>query len=92
MVRRHPRASKVMVSRGKFVNIRFASVRKEARASEVRKAVERDLTWSWLLVGNSSYLNGDIWITCGDFELQQTNHYIHPLVCLFVFLLSDLLE
>jgi hypothetical protein len=32
---------------------------KEARASEVRKAVERDPAWSWLLVGNSSYLNGD---------------------------------
>jgi hypothetical protein len=28
----------------KFVNVRFASERKEARASEVRKAVERDTT------------------------------------------------
>jgi hypothetical protein len=27
---------------GKFVNVLFASERKEARASEVRKAVERD--------------------------------------------------
>jgi hypothetical protein len=27
----------------KFVKIRFASKRKEARATEVRKAVERDL-------------------------------------------------
>jgi hypothetical protein len=43
----------------KFVNVRFTSTRKEARASEVRKAVERDPAWSWLLVGNSSYLNGD---------------------------------
>jgi hypothetical protein len=28
---------------GKFVKVRFASVRKEARASVVRKIVERDL-------------------------------------------------
>jgi hypothetical protein len=27
----------------KFVKIRFASVKKEARASDMRKAVERDL-------------------------------------------------
>jgi hypothetical protein len=32
---------------GKYVKICFTSERKEARASEVRKAVERDLTWSW---------------------------------------------
>jgi hypothetical protein len=51
---------------GKFVKIRFASARKEARASEVRKVVERDLAWSWLLVDNSSYLNGDVGITCDD--------------------------
>jgi hypothetical protein len=44
------------------------------------------------LVDNSSYLNGDIGITYGDFELQETNHCVHPLVCLLVFLLSDLLE
>jgi hypothetical protein len=30
---------------GKFVNVRFASERKEARATEVRKAVERDPAW-----------------------------------------------
>jgi hypothetical protein len=77
---------------GKFVKVRFASVRKEVRASEVRQAVERYPTWSWLLVGNSSYLNGDVGIMCGDFELQQTNHRVHLLVCLIVFLLSDLLE
>jgi hypothetical protein len=53
----------------KFVKVRFASARKEARASEVRKVVERDPAWSWLLVGNSSYLNGDVGIMCGDFEL-----------------------
>jgi hypothetical protein len=55
---------------GKFVKVRFTSRRKEAIASEVRKGVERDLAWSWLLVGNSSYLNGDVGITCGDFKLR----------------------
>jgi hypothetical protein len=54
---------------GKFVKVRFTSARKEARGSEVREAVERDPTWSWLLVGNSSYLNGDVGIACGDSEL-----------------------
>jgi hypothetical protein len=75
---------------GKFVKVYFASARKEVRASEVRKLVERDLAWSWLLVGNSSYLNGDIGITYGDSKLQQINHCVHHLVCLLVFLLSDL--
>jgi hypothetical protein len=70
------------------VNVRFTSTRKEARASEVRKAVERDMAWSWLLVGDSSYLNGDVGITCGDFELQQINHGVNLLVCLLVFLLA----
>jgi hypothetical protein len=37
---------------GKFVKICFASARKEARASGVRREVERDPAWSWLLVGN----------------------------------------
>jgi hypothetical protein len=55
---------------GKFVKVCFTFTRKEARASEVRKVVERDPAWSWLLVGNSSYLNGDVGITCGDSELQ----------------------
>jgi hypothetical protein len=77
---------------GKFVKVRFAYVRKEARTSEVRKVVERDLTWSWLLVSNSSYLNGDVGIMCGNFELQQTNHCVNPLVCFLMFLLSELLE
>jgi hypothetical protein len=54
---------------GKFVKVRFTFARKDARASEVRKAIERDPTLSWLLVGNSSYLNGDIGITCGDSNL-----------------------
>jgi hypothetical protein len=54
---------------GKFVMVRFASTRKEARASEVRKVVERDPAWSWLLVGNSSYLNGDVGIMYGDSKL-----------------------
>jgi hypothetical protein len=77
---------------GMFVKVRFASARKEARASEVRKVVERDPSWSWLLVGNSSYLNGDVGITSGDSELRQTNSHVNPLVCLLVFLLSELLE
>jgi hypothetical protein len=47
----------------KFVKVCFASAMKEARASKVRKAVERDPNWSWILVGNSSNLNGDIEIT-----------------------------
>jgi hypothetical protein len=68
--------------------VRFASARKEARASEVRKVVERDPTWSCLLVGDSSYPNGDIGIMCGDSELRQTNPCVNLLVCLLVFLLS----
>jgi hypothetical protein len=76
----------------KFVKVCFASARKEARASEVRKVVKRDPAWSWLLVGNSSYLNGDVGIMCGDSELQKTNHHVHPLVCLLVFFLSNLYE
>jgi hypothetical protein len=77
---------------GKFVNVHFAFVRKEVRASEVRKVIERDLTWSWLLVDNSSYLNGDVGIMCGDSELQQIHLRVNPLVCLLMFLLSELLE
>jgi hypothetical protein len=46
-----------------FVKVRFTSARKEARASGVEKVVERDLAWSWLLVGNSSFLNEDVGIT-----------------------------
>jgi hypothetical protein len=76
---------------GKFVKVRFASERKEARASEVRKVVERDPAWSWHLVGNSSYLNGDVGITGGDSELWQTNSRVNPFVCLLVFLLFELL-
>jgi hypothetical protein len=53
----------------KFVKAFFTSVRKEARASEVRKVVERDPALSWLLVGNSIYLNRDVGITCDDFKL-----------------------
>jgi hypothetical protein len=74
------------------VKVRFASKRIEARASEVRKAVERDPAWSWHLVGNSSYLNGDVGITGDDSELRQTNPCVNPLVCLLVFLLFELLE
>jgi hypothetical protein len=74
------------------VKVCFNSVRKEVRASEVRKVVERDSAWSWLLVGNSSYLNRDVGITCGDSEFRQLNPHVNPLVCLLVFLLSELLE
>jgi hypothetical protein len=77
---------------GKFVKVRFASERKEARASGVRKVVERDPAWSWHLVSNSSYLNGDVGITGGYFELWQTNPRVNPLIYLLVFLLSELLE
>jgi hypothetical protein len=77
---------------GKFVKVCFASKRKEARASEVSKAVERDLAWSWHLVDNSSYLNGDVGITGGDSDLQQINPCVNLLFCLLVFLLSELLE
>jgi hypothetical protein len=76
----------------KFVKVCFAFKRKEARASEVSKAVERDLAWSCHLVDNSSYLNGDVGITGGDSDLQQTNPCVNLLVCLLVFLLSELLE
>jgi hypothetical protein len=76
----------------KFMKIRLASTRKEARASEVRKVVERDLTWSWLLVGNSSYPIRDVGITCGDSELRQTNPHVNPSVWFLVVLLSELLE
>jgi hypothetical protein len=54
----------------KFVNVWFTSTRKEAKTSEVRKAVERDPAWSWLFVGNSSYLNGDVGIMWCDSKLQ----------------------
>jgi hypothetical protein len=77
---------------GKFVKVRFTSERKEERGSEVRKAVERDPAWRWHLVGNSSYLNEDVGIMGGDSELWQTNPCVNPLVCLLVFLLSELLE
>jgi hypothetical protein len=76
----------------KFVKVRFTSARKEARGSEVRKVIERDPAWSWVLVGNSTYLNRDVGIMCGDSDLQQTNHRVHHLVCLLVFLLSNLLK
>jgi hypothetical protein len=54
----------------------------------VRKAIERHPAWSWLLVGDSSYPNGDVGIMCGDSKLRQTNPCVNPLVCLLVFLLS----
>jgi hypothetical protein len=54
--------------------------------------IEINPVWSWLLVVNSSYLNGDVGIMCADSKLQQINHRVYPLVCLLVFLLFDLLE
>jgi hypothetical protein len=78
----------VWLAMEKFVKVRFTFAKKEARASKVRKAVERDPAWSLLLVGDSSYLNGDVGITCGDSELWQTNPRVNLLVCLLVFLLS----
>jgi hypothetical protein len=53
-----------------FVKIRFTSERKEAKGSEVRKMVERESVWSCHLMGNASYLNGDVRITGGDSELR----------------------
>jgi hypothetical protein len=44
------------------------------------------------LVSNSSFLNGDVEITGGDSKLRQINHHVNYLVCLLVFLLSNLLE
>jgi hypothetical protein len=76
----------------KFVKVRFASERKEARASKVRKSVERGPAWSWHLVGNSSYINRDVGITGGDSKLWQINTCVNPLVCLLVFLLFELHE
>jgi hypothetical protein len=52
------------------MKVHFTSARKEVRDSEVRKTVERDPVWCWLLAGNSSYINRDVGITCGDSKLQ----------------------
>jgi hypothetical protein len=43
-------------------------------------------------VGNSSYLNRDVRVMGGDSELRQINPCVNPLICLLVFLLSELLE
>jgi hypothetical protein len=43
-------------------------------------------------VCNSSYLNGDVGITDGDFELREINPHVNSLVCILVFLLFELLE
>jgi hypothetical protein len=43
-------------------------------------------------VDNSNYLNGDVGITGGDSELRQINPRVNFLVCLFAFLLFELLE
>jgi hypothetical protein len=92
MARHCPSAPKVVVSRGKVCEGLLYLRKEKVRASEVRKAVERDLAWSWHLVGDSSYLDGDVGITGGDSELRQTNPRVNPLVCLLVFLLLELLE
>jgi hypothetical protein len=52
----------------KFVKACFTSARKKQKLSGVGKAVEREPTWSWLLVGNSSFINGDVRITSGWFQ------------------------
>jgi hypothetical protein len=76
----------------KFIKVHFTSERKEERANKVRKAVERDPAWSWHLVCNSSYLNGDVEIIGGDSEFWQINTHVNPLVYLLVFLLFELIE
>jgi hypothetical protein len=43
-------------------------------------------------VSNSIYLNGDVGITGGDFELGQINPHVNPLVYLLMFLLFELLD
>jgi hypothetical protein len=63
MARRRSTTPKIVVSRGKFVKVLFAPQGKKQEVSRVGKVVERDLTWSWLQVGNSSFLNGDVRIT-----------------------------
>jgi hypothetical protein len=72
----------------KFVKVYFVFARKEARSSEVRKALKKDPAWSWFLVGDSSYLSGDVGITSGDSKLRQINLRVNPLIWLLVFLLS----
>jgi hypothetical protein len=74
------------------VKVHFSTVRKEVRVSEVRKVVKRDPAWIWLLVGNSSYLNGDVWNTCGDSKFRQINPRVNHIVCFLVFLLFELFE
>jgi hypothetical protein len=44
------------------------------------------------LVGNSSYIIRNVGITCGDFKFQQTNPRVNNLICLLVFLLSELFD
>jgi hypothetical protein len=46
MARHRPRALKVVVSREKVYEGLLHLRRKEVRASEVRKAIKRDPTWS----------------------------------------------
>jgi hypothetical protein len=92
MGRHRPKAPKDVVSRGKVCESLLHLRKERSRASEVRKAVERDLAWSSHLVGNSSYHNGDVGIMNGDSELQQINPRVNYLVCLLVFLLSKLLK
>jgi hypothetical protein len=69
------------------VKVRFTSKRKEARASEVRKWL-KETRLGFGLVSNSSFLNGDVGFTGGNFELRQINPRVNCLVCLLMFLLS----
>jgi hypothetical protein len=90
--RHRPRFPKVVVSCEKVCKGLIRLRKKKTRGSEVRKAVKRDLAWSWHLMGNSSYLNRDVGITGGDSELRQINSRVNPFVCLLMFLLFELLE
>jgi hypothetical protein len=47
---------------GKNLKAGFTSERKEENLSGSGKAVEKDPTWSWHLVGNSNFFNGDVGI------------------------------
>jgi hypothetical protein len=62
----------------KFVNVRFTSARKETRAREVKKAVKRNPAWSWLLLGDLSYLNRDVGITCDEVNKLLEAGFIMP--------------
>jgi hypothetical protein len=61
MARHRPSAPKVVVSREKVGEGPLE--KKKQELSGVRKAIETDPAWSWLLLGNSNFLNRDVGIT-----------------------------